>query len=164
MTAIAAGLAPEKPAAWQPGSCVAVIAFCLLAGCAKESAEPGEIETVEVAPARTAVLTTIYDTVAPQRHESFSGVLPQGFPADLPLYDPSSLTDFGDLDIGGNYVLMFSPDTAAMVRDRMAGELRRSGWALIRGDSERGSYRRGSRRVTLSIHEAQPGTEIRVEY
>jgi hypothetical protein len=136
----------------------------LLVGCSKESAAPGEIETVDVAPSRTAVLTTIYDDVAPQRDESFSGVLPQGFPADLPLYDPSNLTDFGDIDTGGKYVLMFSPDSAAMVRDRMAGELKRSGWALIRGDGEQGSYRRGSRRVTLAIQEAQPGTEIRVEY
>ncbi len=162
--AIAEGLGLVRPAALWRGSCVTAIAFCLLAGCSKESTEPGEIETVDVAPARTSMLTTIYDDVAPQRHESFAGVLPQGFPADLPLYDPSNLTDFGDIDTGGKYVVMFSPDTAAMVRDRMAGELRRSGWALIRGDSEQGSYRRGSRRVTLVIREAQPGTEIRVEY
>lgn len=146
------------------GACVAILFAGLLAGCAKESAEPGEIETVDVAPSRTSVLTTAYDDVAPQRHESFSGVLPAGFPADLPLYDPSNLTDFGAIDTGGNYVLMFSPDKAAMVRDGMASELRRSGWALIQGDSEQGSYRRGSQRVTLSIRDAQPGTEIRVEY
>jgi hypothetical protein len=144
--------------------CAGLLGAGLLTGCSKEGEKPGEIETVDVAPARTAVLTTIYDDVAPQRQESFSGVLPQDFPADLPLYDPSNLTDFGDLDTGGNYVTMFSPDKAAMVRERMAGELRRSGWALIQGDSEQGSYRRGSRRVTLSILEAQPGTDIRVEY
>ena len=162
--AIAQGLDPMRPAARWRGVCVALVAVSLLAGCTKESAEPKEIETVDVSPGRTAVLTTLYDDVAPQRHESFSGVLPPGFPVALPLYDPSSLTDFGDIDTGGQYVLMFSPDNAAMVCDRMVGELRRSGWALIQGDIEHGSYRRGSRRVTMAIREAKPGTEIRVEY
>ena len=162
--AIAQRLETGRLTALSRGACATILFAGLLVGCAKESTEPGEIETVDVAPSRTSVLTTLYDDVAPQRSESFGGVLPGGFPADLPLYDPSNLTDFGDIDTGGKYVVMFSPDKAAIVRERMAGELRRSGWALIQGDSEQGSYRRGSRRVTLAIRDAQPGTEIRVEY
>ena len=127
------------------------------------SADKGEIEVVEVAPSRTSVLTTAYDVAAPERQGAFSGVLPEDFPAAVPLYDPSSLTDFGS-EGGGRFVLLFTPDAATMVRDRMRGELARSGWALIDGDAERGTWRRGSRSVILDIQEARAGTEIRVEY
>ena len=45
----------------------------LVTACATEAPE-GEMETVDVAPARTAVLTTAYDVVADRPSESFSGV------------------------------------------------------------------------------------------
>lgn len=136
----------------------------LLGGCpGGESPEEGGIETVEVEPAPTTVLTTLYDETAAERRDAFTGVLPSDFPADLPLYDPSNLTDFGS-DGGARYVLMFTPDAATMVRDRMQVELARSGWAQIDGDEVRGTYRRGSRAVILDIRDANPGTEIRVEY
>jgi hypothetical protein len=108
-------------------------------------------------------MTTTYDIVAPERRDAFSGVLPSDFPADLPLYNPSNLTDFGS-EGGGRFVLLFTPDAATMVRDGMRGELARSGWALIDGNDERGTWRRGSRSVILDIQDARPGTEIRIEY
>lgn len=139
-------------------------AGCLLSACGGSvDPEPGEIETVDVAPGRTSILTTAYDEAAPARQESSLGVLPSDFPADLPLYRPANLTDFGDSN-GGRFVLLFSPDKTSHVRQGMEVELRRTGWALIDGDGERGTYRRGSRSVILDIREAQPGTEIRVEY
>ena len=139
------------------------LAVALLAACGGEASEPGEIEVVDVAPSRTSVLTTEYDEEAPQRRDAFAGVLPSDFPADLPLYDPSTLVDFGD-DAGSRFALMFTPDAATMVRNRMRSELGRSGWALIDGDGLRGTWRRGSRSVILDIRDARPGTEIRVEY
>lgn len=142
---------------------IAVAASLLFACGGSEDSAPGEIETVDVAPGRTTILTTAYDEAAPPRQESSLGVLPADFPADLPLYRPANLTDFGDSN-GGRYVLLFSPDKTGHVRQGMEVELRRTGWALIDGDSERGTYRRGSRSVILEIREAQPGTEIRVEY
>lgn len=135
----------------------------LLACPASEAPEENGIETVEVEPAPTTLLTTLYDEAAPERREAFSGVLPSDFPADLPLYDPSNLTDFGDAE-RGRYVLLFSPDAATLVRDRMQVELARSGWTLVEGDAVRGTYRRGSRAVVLDIRDANPGTEILVEY
>ena len=136
----------------------------LLFGCPKQE-EPGEgeIETVDVVPGRTSLLTTAYDETAPVRQEAFSGVLPSDFPPDLPLYDPSSLIDFGDAG-GARYVLLFTPDTTTMVRDRMSSELSSSGWTRIDGNAERGTYRRGSQSVILEMRDANPGTEIRVEY
>lgn len=137
----------------------------LLACCAGgDTGEKGEIEVVEVEPSRTSLLTTAYDEVASERSDAFSGVLPSDFPDDLPLYDPSSLVDFGDEAGGGRFVLLFTPDATTMVRDRMRGELARSGWTLIDGDTERGTWRRGSRSVILDIRDARPGTEIRVEH
>lgn len=145
-------------------SIVAALAVCVLAACGASDDDGSlEIETVDVAPGRTSVLTTAYDEVAPQRQESFTGVLPAGFPEDLPLYNPSNLTDFGNTE-SGLYVLLFSPDETTMVRQRLTVELRRTGWTLIDGDSGRGTYRRGSRSVVLNILEARPGTEIRIEY
>ena len=136
----------------------------LLVSCAGgDATDQGEIEMIEVAPSRTSVLTTAYDEAAPERQEAFSGVLPSDFPADLPLYDPSNLTDFGG-EGGARFVLLFTPDAATMVRDRMRAELARSGWALIDGGGERGTWRRGSRSVILDVRDARPGTEIRVEY
>ncbi|MDX1642949.1 MAG: hypothetical protein R3244_01185 [Thermoanaerobaculia bacterium] len=140
-----------------------VVTTLLLACPSNESSDDGVIETVEVEPARTTLLTTIYDQAAPERREAFSGVLPSDFPADLPLYDPSNLTDFGDAE-EGRYVLLFSPDASTLVRDRMEVELARSGWTRIEGDAARGTYRRGSRAVVLGIRDANPGTEILVEY
>jgi len=143
---------------------MALPVVCLLAACGQtDKSGTQEIETIEVAPGRTSVLTTAYDEVAAQRQESFSGVLPSDFPSQLPLYHPANLTDFGDAN-QGRYVLMFSPDDTTMVRQRMGVELRRTGWTLVDGDSERGTYRRGSSSVILDIREARPGTEIRVEY
>lgn len=136
----------------------------LLVACpATESPDEGAIETVEVEPARTTLLTTIYDQAAPENREAFTGVLPSDVPADLPLYDPSNLTDFGDSE-EGRYLLLFSPDAATLVRDRMEVELARSGWVRIEGDAVRGTYRRGSHAVVIDIRDANPGTEILVEY
>ena len=142
---------------------VLAIVLVLAVGCGGgESGGRAEIETVDVRPSRTSVLTTAYDEAAPERREAFSGVLPSDFPGDLPLYDPSNLTDFGRED--GRFVLLFSPDAATMVRDRMRAELARSGWTLIDGAAERGTWRRGSQSVVIAITDARPGTEIRIQY
>ena len=141
------------------------VALVVVAACGGvETPQENGIEVVEVAPSRTSMLTTTYDEVAPQRRVGTAGILPEDFPQALPLYDPASLVDFGADDGGARYVVLFSPDTETMVRDRMGGELARSGWALIDGDSERGTWRRGSQSVILDVRDASPGTEIRVEY
>lgn len=143
---------------------VGLPAVCLLAACGPaDQSEPQEVETVDVVPGRTTVLTTAYDEVAERRQEGSLGVLPSDFPQDLPLYQPASLTDFGSPE-GGRYVLLFSPDEKGVVQQRMKVELRRSGWTLVEGSAERGTYRRGSQSVVLSVTDARPGTEIRVEY
>ena len=142
---------------------VLAIALAVAVGCGGgESGGRMEIETVDVQPSRTSVLTTAYDEAAPERREAFSGVLPSDFPDGLPLYDPSNLTDFGSED--GRFVLLFSPDAATMVRDRMRAELARSGWTLVDGTAERGTWRRGSQSVVMAISDARPGTEIRIDY
>ena len=149
---------------WVPVFCVALLACGLITACqSQDTSGGGEIETIDVVPGRTSALTTAFDETAPTRSEAFSGVLPQDFPPDLPLYDPSSLTECGDAG-GGRYVLLFTPDTVTMVRDRMAAQLSRSGWTRIDGDAVRGTYRRGSQSVILDVQDANPGTEIRVEY
>jgi hypothetical protein len=141
----------------------AVVLVGLVAACGAGEETSGEVEVIDVAPGRTATLTTAYDEVATRRPDSSLGVLPSDFPDALPLYRPASITDFGD-ENGHRFVLFFSPDEPMMVRQRMARELDRTGWALIDRGGERGTYRRGSHSVILEIREARPGTEIRVEY
>lgn len=149
---------------WVPVLSVLLLVGASLTACQRqESSGQGEIEIVDVAPGRTSALTTAFDETAPTRSEAFSGVLPQDFPPDLPLYNPSNLTDFGDAG-GGRYVLLFTPDTVTVVRDRLVAQLAGSGWARIDGDAVRGTYRRGSQSVILDVQDANPGTEIRVEY
>jgi hypothetical protein len=142
---------------------LALLCSAALACQGYQGSGDGAIETVDVRPSRTTLLTTAYDVEAPERRGAFTGVLPSDFPSDLPLYDPSSLTDFGDHG-RARFVLLFSPDAATMVRDRMRGELARSGWALIEGGMQRGTWRRGSQSLILDIQDARPGTEIRIEY
>lgn len=144
---------------------LSVVAFGALAAFAcggGDTSGGAEIEIVDVEPSLTSHMTTTYDVEAPERGDAFSGVLPSDFPADLPLYSPSNLTDFGSEK--ARFVLLFTPDAATMVRDGMRGELARSGWTLIDGDGVRGTWRRGSHSVILDIQDARPGTEIRIEY
>lgn len=142
---------------------VPIFLVVVLGGCGSADETEGQIEVVDVAPGRTSTLTTAYDEVSQRRPENSVGVLPSDFPDALPVYRPASITDFGDAN-SHRFVLFFSPDEPSMVRQRMARELDRTGWALIDRGGERGTYRRGSHSVILDIREARPGTEIRVEY
>ena len=142
--------------------CLPVAGLLVACGTTEEPAA-GEIETIDVVPGRTTVLNTAYDEVAARRQGSSLGVLPGDFPKDLPLYQPANLTDFGNAD-GKRFVLLFSPDETSMVQQRMEVELRRTGWTRVEGTAERGTYRRGSQSVVLSIVDARPGTELKVDY
>ena len=71
--------------------------------------------------------------------------------------------DFG-VSEAERWVVLFSPDETQLVQQRLARELRRTGWTLVDGDTNRGTYRRGSLRVVMSIRDARPGTEIQIEY
>ncbi|TNF70718.1 MAG: hypothetical protein EP299_13435 [Acidobacteria bacterium] len=135
-------------------------------GC-QRSGERGpaeKLDTVEVGEGFDAGLTTAFDQKAKQvGGEKISGVLPQGFPRDLPLYTPSSLVDFGEADAGMHYLEFDTSDGAAVVRRRLEADLANSGWRPLSADLTT-SFVKGDRQVTLAVRDLSPGARIRYVY
>jgi hypothetical protein len=131
-------------------------------GCRQEpkpEPAPPPIETKEVGAAPDATLSTEGDVVERRRASTFSGVLPGGFPKDLPVYEPSSLVDFGQ-DAQGSFVVFQTPDDSVRVRARYPAAIAAHGWMREGGDA----FSRGGRRVRVSFENLRPGTKVRVSY
>jgi len=142
----------------------AVVMLALLvamtAACAQETRPSGELRTEEVAPPIDELLTTEFDERGRTRGPEVSGVLPPGFPADLPLYVPSSIVDLGDSGGGWRYVTIFAPDPEHRVSAQMKRQVGQAGWSSDDGLS----WGNGARSVRLHFDDAAAGTEVRIEY
>lgn len=138
----------------------------LLFGCRGAEAPPadGRLETVEVAPPLDVELTTTGDPRAPERRAAVSGVLPAGFPRDLPLPLPSTLIDFGDAGGGWGYVALASPDPPPTVERGWRSRLEAAGWAPAGSQAGLRVYRNAGREVRVGIRAQPPGSEVRIEY
>ena len=140
-------------------------ALLVTSGC-QRSKEPGrdaELETVDVGEGLDAGLTTAYDEQAKQVGPEVAGVLPEGFPRDLPLYTPSSLVDFGEADAGMHYLEFDTSDSVAVVRRRLEAGLSKAGWMPLSADLTT-SFVKGDRQVALTIRDLSPGTRFRYVY
>ena len=134
-----------------------------LVGCSEPSTEPGELETVDVAPGLE--VSTDGDIQAAPPTPGLSGGLPGGFPEDLPLHLPASLIDYGKADDGRRWVLLLTPDSPRRVLRDYAPRLEAAGWSL--GEAGKNGERRlvkGERRLGLVLEDAKPGTGMRVFY
>lgn len=138
-------------------------ALALTCACGEPPA-PGEapLETVEVAPPPDSGLRVDEDAQERRPVAALSGILPAGFPADLPLPEPGSLVDFGEAETGWRYVVVQTAQAPAAVRSGLAARLARAGWTPVPGADL--VYEKGGRRVRLSFSDARPGTRVRVEY
>ncbi len=125
---------------------------------AEPAPDPPKLETVDVGAARDATLSTAGDAQEKRHEAAFAGVLPTGFPKDLPVYEPSTLIDFGG-GPQGSYALFQTPDDVARVRARYPATLRSRGWSAA-GDA----YAKGTHHVRMAIESAHPGARIRIEY
>lgn len=147
--------------------CALLLVAGLLAGCGgwgtKEGTRDEKLETVEVGEGVSAGLTTAFDQQAKALGPEVAGVLPEGFPADLPLYTPSSLVDFGEADAGRRYVEFDAADAASVVRRRLEADLARSGWRPLSAGSAT-SFVQGDRQVVVTIRDLSPGSRIRYVY
>jgi hypothetical protein len=121
------------------------------------------LDTVEVGESFDAGLTTAYDEQAKQMGPEVAGVLPEGFPRDVPLYIPSSLIDFGEGDGGRSYLEFDTSDSQAVVRRRLEADLSSSGWRP-RGSGPDASFAKGDRQIGLTLSDLRPGTRIRYVY
>lgn len=144
-----------------------LLVFWLVCGCARTSDRDGEpaLETVEVAPALE--VATEDDPQAKPRPVELAGILPRGFPADLPIYLPASVVDFGAAAAGYQQAEMLSPHPRAQVAAALEQKLRQNGWTVVPGDGARAKQKqlsKGNRQAWLEVRDARPGTLFRYEY
>jgi hypothetical protein len=150
----------------KPSVVLVLTAVLLAAGGCQRSKDGGpaeKLETVEVGEGFDVGLTTAYDQKAKQVGPEVAGVLPDGFPRDLPLYTPSSLVDFGEADAGLQYLEFDTSDSAAVVRRRLEAKLAASGWRPLSADLAT-SFAKGDRQVTLTVRDLSPGARFRYVY
>lgn len=140
------------------------VVVALLCGCRAEPNEAPAVETVDVPPPLEIDVSS--DERARQRAPELAGILPQDFPADLPLYLPASVVDFGDGERGRYSVSLLSTHPYARVRRGLFDLVARQGWTLAPGDHGGGLrlLRKGGREAWLRIEERGSTTAYRYEY
>ncbi len=132
-------------------------------GCAPQGEGPPPVlETEEVGPAPDAELDLSTDRKAKPR-AAVGGQLPGSFPPGLPVYQPSSISDLGEVE-GGQFVHFVSPDETERVRSWYRDALARAGWTVEAGPSGEMVVTGGGRRATISIRDGGPVTLILVDY
>ena len=140
---------------------VAAVSFG--AGCAPQGDEaPAVLETEEVGPAPDAELDLSSDRKAKPRPSS-AGQLPGSFPEGLPVYQPASISDLGEVD-GREFVHFVSPDEPEEIRAWYRSELIAAGWAVDEGPGGELIATRAPRRANISIEDAGSVTLILVDY
>lgn len=134
-----------------------------LAACG--SPEPATVdpgEPVEVTASPVDNLTTEHDEkAAPRQQEEMAGVLPSGFPSDVPVYTPSSLVEFGEG--GGRFVLLATPNPVEDVRSSYRMTLESAGWTRTGGGREQ-SFTKDERTLRVEVRSRGVGSEIRIAY
>jgi len=129
-------------------------------GSSEAETEAVVLESVEVAGPPDSTLSTARDKLAPKiGAPGVAGALPGGFPKDLPLYQPSSVVDFGDAG-GTHYVSFRASDPPQVVRVALLAEWEQAGWKSAGG----GSYRRGGEQIRLEISGSGGGSDLRISY
>ena len=120
-----------------------------------------ELATVEVAAAPDAAYSTADDRVERRVDpNAMAGALPDGFPADIPVYRPSSLVDFTPRAEGGAVVVFGTPSTAAAVTAALQQKLRAAGWQA----GSAGQWTKAGRRLHLSVESTAAGSRFRLEF
>ena len=134
----------------------------LALACAREPAPPqapAELETVDVTAAPDAALSTAGDAKEARRSEGLSGVLPDGFPPEVPVFRPASLVDVQSTGRGG--VVRFDTTASpAAVSGFYAARLPAGGWTTEGG----GAWSRAGRRITIAVAPRAAGASITIEY
>ncbi len=139
---------------------VLLLGLLLAAGCGGGPAEEQQrqLEAVDVTPAPSFDIDN--DPQEPDPAAVLVGVLPSDFPADLPLYLPASLVDFGAAGGGRRSVSLLSPHPIARVGPGIRALLAEKGWS----NDGQGGFRKGTRQVRLHLENARPGTTYSFEY
>lgn len=136
-------------------------------GPAPSPAPPAEqpIPTVEVSAPPDAQATTTTDAVERRRSEAggFAGVLPEGFPKEVPILRPSSLVDVAPGDAGGLAITLASRQAPAEVERLYASMLTAAGWRQVGGSGgASGSWQKGELRLAVEVRDTRPGCRLRL--
>jgi hypothetical protein len=140
----------------------------LLAGCGAcgheqraqaPAPKSGDLPTEEVAPPPDARVDVTRDRQEHRRAESFSGVLPGGFPRGLPLPPQASLVDQGP-----RWVEVLVPRHLTDVQQPYLAQLRGAGWSASAGGGGAFELHRGAAAVHLQVRAQGPSTRLRLAY
>ena len=144
--------------------CWILACWCLaFLACRPASDEAEPLETVDIEPGIEVEIAN--DLQAAPEVPKLSGILPEDFPKDVPLYLPASLVDYGRTD-DGRYIDLLASDNLATVRRELTHRMQARGWR-ISGDFGRPSgvvIRQGDRKIRLTIQDGRPGTLCRYIY
>lgn len=139
-----------------------LLSTLLLVACGgtdTERRKPVEIETVDVDSGYDAQLSTVDDERGKQVEIALAGALPGDFPAELPVFSPASIVDFGP-----GFVELDSPVRLGEVRSAIESQVTRAGWGVVSGDDSMRTYSRAGRQVRVIIAAIGSGTRVRYEY
>jgi hypothetical protein len=139
-----------------------LVALVALAACRREEPAPrppaDDLQTVDVAPPPDAKVDPSLDRQERRRAETFSGVMPGGYPSDLPLPSGATLVDQGPRWVE---VLVGRPREG--VRDEYVRRARGAGWN-VGGEGPALELRRKGRTVSVRLSASGPSTRLRIEY
>lgn len=151
--------AQSRPSVLAPLSLLALAACSPPPPPAAERA--AELPTVEVTAAPDAAYSIADDRVEQRRNPAaLAGALPDGFPADIPLYRPSSLVDFLPRPDGGATAVFAAPAEVATVAAAMDGKLRAAGWQ----PGGAGAWTKRGRKLRLTVQPTAAGSNLRFEF
>lgn len=120
-----------------------------------------ELATVEVAAAPDAAYSIADDKVERRANpNAIAGALPDGFPADIPVYLPSSLVDFTSRPEGGSVVVFATPASVSTVSAALSQKLRAAGWQA----ASSGAWTKAGRRLRLTVEPTAAGSRFRFEF
>jgi len=154
----------RRPNARGRVAAVALLLGCLApAGCRRgEEAAPepprDDLQTVEVSPPPDARVDPSLDRQERRRDESFSGVMPAGYPKSLPLPGGASLVDQGP-----RWVELLVGRPMPSVREEYLRRAAAAGWRVEGGGGSLTLHRQG-RTVRVQVSSAGPSTRLRIEY
>ena len=127
---------------------------------AADGPQPPE-ETVDVLPALEIPIDD--DEQAAPRKIDLSGIMPSNFPKSLPLYEGSSLMNFGD-DEGKAWVDLITDTRSARVETSLRRSLGAAGWSVDETAPGVWQLAKGSARARILFRAGDPGTVYRYEY
>ena len=148
-------------------TCAILLSACcaLAVGCAPAPPEePMELETVDVGAPIDAGLSTEGDQQAVLRAAGLTGLVPGDVPADLPLFVPASVVDFGVPAGGRGGVELDAAAPPSVVRRWLGERLPAAGWKVGAIGDELIQVHKGSRSADYRLRDLAPGTRIRLEY